>query len=433
MSILGFKPPGASGSADSAPERPIVLLVGILFMFEASLYSAVTPVLPHYAHVLHVSKPAVGVLAGCYSAGLIPGAFLGGWLAYRVGVRRTTMYGLLVFAVAVAAFGFGTDIVSLDVLRLIQGVAVGAIWGGALTWVIAVAPRERRGQVIGAVIGSAIFGTLIGPVLGTLAVTVGTRLVFSLVGAVALGLAAWTYQHAEPPHRELGPRPPVREIFANRRLLLGFWLIVLDAITIGALSTLLPLRLAHFGASSVLIGGAFVVASLFSWLVANPVGRVVDRRGPELPLVSGEIMLAGALVLLPLPQSALLLGILTAIVLGPPTTSVSIPGMAILTDAVEHAGIAVAIGSMMVNLAWALGETFGAPAAANLSQATSDAVPLLLLAALNLLTMVAVMRVQGRARIAESVPESHGVEAETRTEAGDAVDAPARRREQMYI
>jgi MFS family permease len=430
MSIFDFTRSGPR-SSEAPPERPIVVLVGILFMFEASLYSAVTPVLPHYQHVLHASKPAVGVLAGCYSAGLIPGAFLGGWLAYRVGVRRTTFYGLLVFAVAVAAFGFGTNLVALDVLRLIQGVAVGAIWGGALTWVIAVAPRERRGQVIGSVIGAAIFGTLVGPVLGTLAVTVGTELVFTLVGVVALVLAAWTYRHPEPPHRELGPRPPVREMLGNRRLVLGFWLIVLDAITIGALNTLLPLRMAHFNASSVLIGGAFVVASLFSWLVATPVGRVVDRRGPALPLVIGEVLLAGALILLPLPQSAVLLAILTAVVLGPPTTSVSIPGMAILTDAVERAGIAVAIGSMMVNLAWALGETFGAPAAANLSQATSDAVPLVLLAVLNLVTMVAVFRIQGSARIAETDSDaSQPVEPEARPE---AVDTPARRREQMYI
>ena len=157
-----------------------------------------------------------------------------------------------------------------------------------------------------------------------------------------------------------------------------------------------------------------MVASLFSWLVANPVGRLVDRRGPARPLVIGELMLAGALILLPLPQSALLLAILTAIVLGPPTTSVSIPGMAILTDAVERGGVAVAIGSMMVNLAWALGETFGAPAAANLSQATSDALPLVLLAALNLATMVAVTRIEGRARMTETVPESpEGVEAES--------------------
>ena len=84
--------------------------------------------------------------------------------------------------------------------------ACGFIWGGGLTWVIAVAPRERRGEMLGSVFGAAIFGTLLGPVLGTLAVAVGTGPVFAVVGVVSLGLAAWTVRHPEPP-----PRTPTAE------------------------------------------------------------------------------------------------------------------------------------------------------------------------------------------------------------------------------
>ena len=47
---------------------------------------------------------------------------------------------------------------------------------------------------------------------------------------------------------------------------------------------------------------------------------------------------------------------------------------------------------MMLNLAWAVGEIIGAPAAANLSQATSDAVPLLALSAIMVLTLRPVIR-----------------------------------------
>jgi len=46
----------------TSPPAPL-LLVRILFMFESTLYAAVTPVLPHYARVLGASKPAIGVLA----------------------------------------------------------------------------------------------------------------------------------------------------------------------------------------------------------------------------------------------------------------------------------------------------------------------------------------------------------------------------------
>jgi hypothetical protein len=66
--------------------------------------------------------------------------------------------------------------------------------------------------------------------------------------------------------------------------------------------------------------------------------------------------------------------------------------MSVMTDAVERIGAALAFGTMLLNLAWGIGETVGAPAAATLSHATNDAVPLLVLAAAMLLTLVPVMR-----------------------------------------
>jgi hypothetical protein len=68
------------------------------------------------------------------------------------------------------------------------------------------------------------------------------------------------------------------------------------------------------------------------------------------------------------------------------------PAISIMTDAIERIGAALAFGSMLLNLAWAIGETIGAPAAASLSRATSDAVPLVALAVLMLLTLVPVLR-----------------------------------------
>ena len=47
---------------------------------------------------------------------------------------------------------------------------------------------------------------------------------------------------------------------------------------------------------------------------------------------------------------------------------------------------------MLLNLAWATGEIVGAPAAASASQATSDAVPLLLLSAIMVLTLRPVLK-----------------------------------------
>ncbi len=373
-------------------EHGVVVLIRTLLLFESSMYSAVTPVLPHYQHLLHASKPAIGVLAASYAAGLIPGSLLAGWLATHIGVRRTTVFGLLAFAVTVFAFGFGTEILTLDALRFVQGMACGFIWGGGLAWVISVAPRARRGEIIGTVFAGAIFGTLLGPVLGTLAVAAGTKLVFSLVAAVSVALAVWSARFPDPPALEATTRTPIRALVTNRRIMLGAWLILLEACTVGATGTLLPLRLSRFGASGVAIGLVFLLTALISTFLATPFGRVVDRRGSGVLLTFGLTTTAVLLAILPIPQTVLPLAILCVIALGGPLTAYAIPAMTIITDSAERAAIPVVMATLLLNLAWATGETIGAPAAASISQATSDAVPLLLLAALMVVTLVPVLR-----------------------------------------
>jgi predicted MFS family arabinose efflux permease len=407
------------------PAHGTIVLVRVLLLFESAMYSAVTPVLPHYAHVLGASKPAVGVLAGAYPAGIIPGSLIGAWIATRGGVRRTCLIGLLLFAVSIAGFGFGTSIVTLDALRFLQGAGCGFIWGGGLTWVIAVAPRERRGEMLGSVIGAAIFGTLLGPVLGTVAVAVGTGPVFAVVGVISLGLALWTLRHPEPArqNRDAETSTPLRDMLRSSEIRLGSWLILLEAATIGATSALLPLRLSRFGAPSVVIGAVFLVASLMSMSVAGPIGRTVDRRGAAAPLCVGLILTAILMALLPLPHSAVLLAIVSVIALGGPLTAYTIPSLTVITDASERLGIPLAVATMMLNLAWAVGEVVGAPAAANASQATTDAVPLLALSAIMVLTLRPVLRTRLTAAQAQTGVDAHAGEDQPWT-AADASLAP---------
>jgi MFS family permease len=396
----------------AARERALggtVGLVRILLLFESSLYAAVTPVLPHYARTLHASKPALGLLAASYTLGLLPGSVLGGWVAARLGVRRTTLIGLVAFAFAVAAFGFAGSLVTLDLLRVAQGVACGLIWGGALTWVIAVTPIERRGATLGSVIGAATFGTLIGPVLGTVAVATSTALTFSAVGAISLGLAVWVQRHSNPaglrdeslrdePAGTPSPSglrrrrwPPLTSPTA-RGLVLGSWMVLLEAMTFGATNVLLPLRLAGLGASGILIGAVFLGSAALSTVLSMFIGRVTDRRGPHLPITAGLVLSAILVPALALPHSTGLLAVLSIIALGGAMTGYMIPAVSTMTDSAETLGIALVVTSSLFNLAYAAGETIGAPAAAVISQASSDAVPLIGLGVLMLLTLIPARR-----------------------------------------
>ena len=161
------------------------------------------------------------MLAATYPAGMIPGSLLGGWIATRAGVRRTTVVGLFMFTISIIPFGFATNIAALDALRFVQGAACGCIWSGGLAWVIALVPRGRRGEVLGSVMAAAVFGTLLGPIVGTLAVAVGTEIVFIGVGAASLALAAWTLRHPEPPPLEHERHAPLRALARSPQLILS--------------------------------------------------------------------------------------------------------------------------------------------------------------------------------------------------------------------
>lgn len=219
------------------PESRTFVLVSVLLAFEAVLYSTIAPLLPHYAHQFGASRPALGLLVAAYPAGQIPGALLGGWIATHAGVRRTTVVALLMFTVSIVPFGFATNIATLGALRFVQGAACGCIWAGGMTWVVALTPRERRSEVLGSVFGTVIFGTLLGPLIGTLAVGIGTEVVFAAVGVISLGLVAWTVRHPDPPRFQHEAQTRAGTLLRNPQVALCLWLFLLEALMVGATGT----------------------------------------------------------------------------------------------------------------------------------------------------------------------------------------------------
>lgn len=387
-----------SGRADGL--TALIRTVRVLLLFESAMYSALTPVLPHYARILHAGKPALGLLVGSYPAGLIPGALIGGWLASRQGVRRTTIVGLVGFGIAIAGFGLSSQIVALDLLRVAQGAFCGLIWGGGLTWLIAAAPLAQRGAAIGGAVAAATLGTLIGPLLGTLAETIGPGIVFCATGAVALGLAAWAATHPEPartgPGRDGAPERSIpsqlRAALAAGGFGIGTWLIMLEAAFFGAAGVLLPLRMSDLGVPGWAIGATFVAASALSTALSPFVGRAVDRRGARRTMMSGLAAGVPLVAVMMLPHDPVLLVALAVVALGAPLTAATIPAVSLMTDATERAAVALILATTAVNLAYAVGETIGSPFAAGLSTVFGDLVPLFVIAALMAATFVLARR-----------------------------------------
>jgi MFS family permease len=388
--------------------RRILLLTGAVVFIDTIFFAALTPLLPHYAHALHLGKAGAGVLAASYPAGALVGALPSGLVAARVGVKPTVLVGLLVVAACTVGFGLADRAWELDAARFAQGIASAFSWTGALAWLVAASPGDRRGALIGQAFAAAVAGALFGPVLGGVASVAGTGWTFGVVGLAELVLASWTLAtHAERPEEGQGPGPLLRSL-REPPMLAGVWFVVLPALLFGTLGVLAPLRLSALGWGAVAIGATFLCgagleAANNAWL-----GRLVDRHGTTPPILVGLAVSVVVAALLPWPGQALLLAVLVCVG-GVAFGAFYTPGMTRLTHLAEERGLDHGYTFALVSLAWAPGQALGAAGSAALAQATADAVPYLALAGVCALTLARLWRSRGSiSSTTRSAPGSSG-------------------------
>jgi MFS family permease len=383
--------------------RRLFLLVSAVVLVDTMFFAAVAPLLPHFSAELGLSKTGAGVLTAAYPAGTFAGSIPGGWLAARWGVKPTLLLGLAMLGVTSLVFAFANTIELLDAARFVQGVGGACMWAAGMSWLVCAAPSERRGQLIGSALAAAIVGVLFGPVLGGAATVVGQEVVFSGVSVVAVGLAIWAWTTPGVPTEPSPGTRAVMRLLARPDVLAGFWLFALPAVFAGSLEVLVPLRLDDLGASGAAVGAIFLVAAAFEAVISPTAGRLSDRYGRLAPIRVGLIGAAVMAVLLPLPDTVLLLAAGLVIVIAALGTFWA-PAMALLSDSSERAGLDQAIAFSIANLAWALGHVLGGGAGGALADATSDALVYGVLGGVCALTFAGVIALARGAPLRSAAP-----------------------------
>jgi MFS family permease len=372
--------------------RRLLILVSTVVFVDAMLFGALTPLVPGYADEFDLSKTGAGLLVASFGIGALFGGIPGGLAAMRWGPRTAVVAGLALLAASSFAFAAADGPWALGLARFVQGFSSTTTWAGALAWLTVATPRDRRGEMIGTAFGAAVFGAILGPMFGAVADTVGIRLSFGAVGVVAVVLAAWatSREGAAPESQE--PRA-VSRAFADRAFIGGLWLNTLPAWLFGTIVVLVPLHLDEGGFTPFAIGAVFLAAGLIEVVVNPLLGRFSDRRGRLLPIrvaLATSVVVAVAFAGVDAVYAVAALAILGAISFGALYT----PGMALVSDRAESAGLSQAIGFGIMNTAWALGNSSGPTAAGAIADATSDAVPYLIAAALCLVTLLATTTVR---------------------------------------
>jgi MFS family permease len=421
-------------------------VVATAFALESALYSTLAALLPHYERKFDLSTFGSGILAGCYSGGMVLGILVAGlWVSERFGVRRTAVAGCAMLAAASVGFGAASAVPALELARLVQGVGAGLVWCSLLNWLIAMVPAESRGRALGAAMGAGVFGMAAGPLLGAATQIIGTFAVFAAVAAAFCAYAAVLMQTPSPPSgtgtrqiasiRRTPPRPPDAapvpppagangrqadpgwtpppppaggrkdprlRLPADPRLRRAIALVTVPPLIAGAVITIVPLHLSDLGASEVAIDAALLVGALLSAACCICAGTVADTRGHLRPVLAGAAASVATLLAMAATDSIAIIALAFVLFESVGLGFFWIPLMSLFTERGESLGMDPASVALRLNLAITVAYTLGPPVLTGVQESAGIEAAYLVMVVLTLAAMVGVRRA------ADAVPTRAG-------------------------
>ncbi|MGW4527168.1 MFS transporter [Amycolatopsis sp. NPDC004378] len=260
-----------------------------------------------YTQAEHASLLTLGLLLAVYDGAEVVLKPVFGALADRIGPRPVLLGGLLVFAVASAAFVLAGNPALVGFARLGQGAGAAAFSPAAGALVARLAPKTGHGRAFGGYGAWKGLGYTLGPVLGGVLITLGGYpLLFGTLGVLALAVAGWAAA-AVP---GVAPLPRARQTvldLARRLATRGF--LRPTATLAGATAAVavgvgfLPVAGAGAGLGPLATGAVVSVLAAVGALVqpwagrARDAGRIRDGAGMAGGLAITALGLASAVVL----------------------------------------------------------------------------------------------------------------------------------------
>jgi MFS family permease len=373
--------------------RRLLILCCAIVLVDTIFYAALTPLVPYFNEEFGLSKSAVGLLGGAFGAGVLAGAAPGGYLASRVGVRASALAGLALMSLTSVGFALADETWLLVVTRFVGGFGSALSWVAAFTWLVARAPEERRGELIGVMLSAAVVGALLGPAFGSAAAIVGLVPAFATVAVAGALIALWAaFEPAPPPTGGGSLVGALRTVRSTPALLTGLWFIGLSPLLFSALAVLVPLDLAAVGWGAAAVGAVFLVSAGFETVVHPLLGRWTDRSGYRAPVVAGLLASMGILAVLAYAVNPWLLALLVVLA-GGAFNAPLVPGTALFSRGTEKAGLDQAVAFAITNFAWASGYAVGSPLGGFLADLGGDALSYFFLMGVCAVTLLMVRRV----------------------------------------
>src|SRR5712691_138103 len=266
-----------------------VLLAAAGFLL-VGLDGSVNIAFPAMAAAFRVSTATVRWVIIYYVGTYAMTAFVAGVLADRLGPGRVVRAGLVLSLFCFASYALVTSFQMLLVVRVLQGVSGGLIYGAAPALVTLSLPPSRHGWGLGWASTGLGLGLSLSPFIGGVLVgAFGWRGAFLYrvpIAAAMIVLAAWTTAPRAGGHGAW--RMVVPSDILRRPVLHAGLLAFLANYAQFAVWLLVPFYLVVERGLSAAAGGLlFMLTPVATTIVAPVAGRMADRLGPRGPMVAG--------------------------------------------------------------------------------------------------------------------------------------------------
>lgn len=345
----------------SAPARPgwlfapyMPLYVGLFFSF-LGIGASLTTIPFFVLRTLRRDSVAVGTAVALLSLAVVIARPVAGRLADRYGYKLIMLVGALTCAVAGALYAVASSFELVLAVRVLHGIGEALTFQAGLTWMAAIVPQDRRGQLMG-LLGVAMWsgitlGGITAPLIMQAAGFAPVWVFCALTPLIGLAVIA---SKPKPDQKYANTR---HAIFPPSALIPGIALALASAGYV-ALASFVALHLAQRGIVNGIVAfnafGFTYVGVRLKW------GRLSDTVGPyRVALWSGLVEALGLLLVGIAPN--LVVAVIGGLVTGA-GLSLLFPALTLVVmDNTEKAQHGTALG--MYTSFWDLGLAAGAPLA----------------------------------------------------------------------
>jgi MFS family permease len=249
----------------------------VVTLLSLTAVGAVLPVIPRFVRgPLDSGNFAVGLAIGAFAFTALASRPLAGHIADVRGRRPVVVAGSLLAAIAGVLYLIPAGLAGLFAARLVLGAGEGIVFTAGATWVVDLAPPDRRGRVIG-LYGLAVWsGLSLGPPIGELLYHASGFDAVWAFAAICPFIGALVALRIPDPHRPPEQRE-ARSLIAAESLRPGIG-ISLANVGYAAMASFIVLDLqAHGSSHGAAAFTAFAVTVVLTRLIG---GDLPDRVGP---------------------------------------------------------------------------------------------------------------------------------------------------------